>query len=106
MIRVYVRNALMMHMATKMIQYPSNAVVEEDILDGSLAAEHKAVLLCGIDYLDPAVIDGLTAFIKGGGEVLVTLECQVNIPGATKLAVNSTALVDAADAKAADITAR
>ncbi len=98
--------AQMMHMATKMIQYPSNVVLEEDILDGTLAADHKAVLLCDINYLDPPVIDGLTAFIKGGGVVLVTSECQVNIPGATKLDVNATALVVAADVEAEAITAR
>ena len=98
-------NAMMMHMATKMIQYPSNVVLDEDVIDGSLAADHKAVLLCGITYLDPAVLDGLAAFIKGGGVVLETAECSVNIPGATKLDVNDAALLAAANVQSAATTA-
>ncbi len=77
---------MMMHLATKMDHYATNVVLDEDVLDGSLAAEHKAVLLCGIDYLDPGVIDGLAAFARGGGVVLVGSECKVKIPGATILA--------------------
>ena len=85
--------------ASKLAQYPISVIVDEDIIDGTLATNHKAVLLTGIDYLDPAVVSGLEAFIKAGGVVLTTAECTVNIAGATKLDVTTMALSDKAVAQ-------
>jgi len=73
------------YMATRLAQYPLSAIVEEDILDGSLADSHKAVVITGVDYLDPAVVEALTDFAKTGGLVLVTDDVTFAIPGATKL---------------------
>lgn len=73
------------YMAMKMNQYPMNIVLDEDILDGTLAANHKAILLTGLDYLDPAVIASLELYAKTGGVVLVTADCKINVAGAVKL---------------------
>jgi len=73
------------YMATKLMQVPISVILEEDILDGSLAASHKAVIVTGVEYLDPAVIDALADFAKNGGVVLVSDDVKLNIPGATKL---------------------
>jgi len=73
------------YMASKMIQQPMNVVLEEDLLDGTVAAGHKAIIISGVVYLDPAVIAALTDFAKNGGLVLVGDEVKIDIPGATKL---------------------
>ena len=44
------------YLAGKMIHIPFMPVIEEDILDGTLAAHHRAVILPGIDHLEPNVI--------------------------------------------------
>jgi len=74
-----------LYLATKLIQQPINVVLEEDVLDGSLAESHKAVIVTGVTYLDPAVVAALADFAKTGGLVLVGDEVTVNIPGATRL---------------------
>ena len=71
--------------AAKLLQVPISVILEEDILDGTLAASHKAVMIAGVDYLDPAVVDALADFAKTGGLVLVSDDVPVAIPGATKL---------------------
>jgi hypothetical protein len=73
------------YLATRMLQQPITVVLEEDILDGTLAAEHKAVLVTGVEYLDPQVVAALADFAAAGGAVLVTDECTVTIPGAAKV---------------------
>ena len=75
----------LVYLVGKMIQVPLFPIVEEDVVDGTLAAYHKAVVLAGINYLDPKVISALEGFITGGGSVLVSDDCQVQIKGATKL---------------------
>lgn len=80
------------YMATRLTQYPINAILDEDIVDGTLAASHKAILLTGIEYLDPTVITGLESFAKQGGLVLVTADCKIKIAGATALNVEPEAL--------------
>ena len=75
----------LMYLASKMAHYPFTAVVDEDVLDGTLAANHKAVVLTGIRYLDPAVKAGLEEFAAGGGAVLMTDDCAVPVTGAQKL---------------------
>jgi hypothetical protein len=61
--------------------------VDEDVLDGTLAADHRAVVLTSIDYLDPTVVAALERFIAGGGRVLLTGDCTVPIRGAVQLPV-------------------
>src|SRR5205823_5654232 len=75
------------YLAGKLLQQQFLPVVEEDILDGTLANDHKAVILTALDYLDPEVIKGLEDFAAGGGLVLLTGDCKVAIKGAVKLAV-------------------
>lgn len=76
------------YLATKILQYPFQAVLEEDILDGSLAANHKAVVITGVKHLDAPVIAGLADFARGGGLVLVTSDVPFAIPGAVKLDID------------------
>ncbi len=76
------------YLAGKLIQQPLAVVLDEDVRDGTLAADHRAVLLAGLDYLDPAVIASLQDFISIGGLVLTTADCTVAIPGAKRLDVN------------------
>jgi hypothetical protein len=79
------KNLPLTYLAGKLIAQPFLAIVEEDILDGTLAAEHKVLILTSLDYLAPEVIKELEAFIKGGGRVLLTGDCAVQIKGAVKL---------------------
>jgi len=74
-----------MYMASRLTQYPLSIIVEEDIVDGSLADSHQAVIITGVDYLDPAVVAALADFTQNGGVVLVTDDVDLAIPGATKL---------------------
>ena len=82
------RDKLMfVYLASKLIHQSFFPIVEEDILDGTLAANHKAVILAGIDYLHTRHIKALEAFAANGGLVLLTDDCQVAINGAQKLGV-------------------
>ena len=47
---------LQLYIASKMAHIPLWPVVEEDILDGSLAAGHKAIVLAGIERLDERMV--------------------------------------------------
>ncbi|MCL2701487.1 MAG: hypothetical protein FWE88_07320, partial [Phycisphaerae bacterium] len=82
----------MVYLACKIIQQPTTVVLEEDVLDGTLAAAHKAVIVCGVEYLDPGVVDALADFARNGGLVLVTDEVKVNIPGAIALDASTRSL--------------
>jgi hypothetical protein len=77
----------LVYLAGKLLQQQFLGVVEEDILDGTLANDHKAVLLCSLDYLDPKVVRGLEDFAAGGGLVLMTGDSTVTIRGAVALPV-------------------
>ena len=82
------RHAAAMHslyLASKQIQTPFSPVVEEDILDGTLAAFHRVIVLGGIQYLDPRVVAALEAYAASGNTVLLTDDCTVAIKGATRL---------------------
>jgi hypothetical protein len=81
------QNLPLVYLAGKMLQQQFLAVVEEDILDGTLANEHKVVILTSLDYLDPKVIAALEEFAAGGGLVLMTGDCTVTVKGAKKLSV-------------------
>jgi hypothetical protein len=81
------KNLPFTYLAGKLIQQPFLPVLDEDILDGTLAAHHKALILTSIDYLDPEVIAGLEDFIKQGGLVLRTGDSKVQVKGAVNLGV-------------------
>lgn len=77
------------YLSGRLIQQPFLTVLDEDVVDGTLASDHKAVVLTAIDYLDPDVVKALEGFIEQGGLVLLTADCTVAIKGATKLAVKA-----------------
>ena len=77
------------YLSGRLIQQPFLTVLDEDVVDGTLASDHKAVVLTAIDYLDPDVVKALESFIEQGGLVLLTADCTVAIKGATKLAVKA-----------------
>jgi hypothetical protein len=76
---------LLPYIAGKMTHVALFPIVEEDVTDGTLAAHHRAVLLPGINYLEPKVIAALETYIENGGHVLVSDDSQVKIKGATPL---------------------
>ena len=75
------------YMAGKALQRHFMPVLDEDVIDGTLAAQHKAVVVTSVDYLDPRVVAGLEAFAAGGGLVMQTADCTVKIKGAVNLGV-------------------
>ena len=75
------------YIAAKMAHYSAMPIVEEDILDGTLAVNHKALFIHSVAYLDPRVITALEGYIAAGGVVLLSDDCQVTIAGAQKLGV-------------------
>jgi hypothetical protein len=81
------RNLMFTYLAGKLIQQPFLPVLDEDVRDGTLAANHKAVILTSLDYLDPEVIVGLEEFVGQGGLVLMTGDCTVKVKGAVNLGV-------------------
>ncbi len=93
-----------LYVATRLTQYPVSFVLDEDILDGTISAEHKAVVIAGVNYLDPAVITGLTDFTAKGGVVLTTSDTTISIPGAVKLDITPDALVKSAQENSNNLT--
>ncbi len=81
------RNVVFTYLAGKLLQQQFMPVLDEDILDGTLAAEHRALILTSIDYLDPEVIKGLELFAAAGGLVLLTADSSVKVSGAIRLEV-------------------
>ena len=81
------QNLTYTYLAGKLIQQPFQSVLDEDVLDGSVASDRKAVVVTLVDYLDPKVARGLEAFAAAGGLVLLTADCTVQLKGARKLAV-------------------
>ncbi|HYE05979.1 MAG TPA: hypothetical protein VEL07_10730 [Planctomycetota bacterium] len=73
------------YLAAKLIHQPAQFVVDEDVVDGSLAAHHRAVLLPAVSHLDAPVIAALERFVAGGGLVLLDADCTIEIAGAVKL---------------------
>jgi hypothetical protein len=69
-------------LAGKLRQRTFQPIVDEDVVDGTLAARHRAVILTSMDYLAPEVLDGLAAFIAAGGKVFATADSEVQVPGA------------------------
>jgi hypothetical protein len=81
------KNVMFTYLAGKLIQQPMQVVLDEDVRDGTLAANQKAVILTSLDYLDPEVIAGLEDFAKRGGLVLLTADCKVQVKGSVRLGV-------------------
>ena len=81
------RNVPFTYLAGKQLQYQFMPVLDEDVIDGTLAAYHKAIILTSIDYLDPKVVKGLEDFIESGGLVLMTSDCELELEGAIDLGV-------------------
>jgi hypothetical protein len=79
------RNMQFTYLAGKLLQHQFLPLLDEEVLDGTLAAQHRAIVLTSIDYLDPGVVTGLEDFIKQGGLVLLTADATVSINGAVKL---------------------
>ena len=77
------------YLAGKLLHVPFQTVVDEDVVDGTLAANHKAVVLSSIQYLDPKVVTALESFAFSGGLVLLTGDCAVQVKGATRLAAKA-----------------
>ena len=73
------------YVATTMIQQPFFPIVEEDVLDGTLAANHKVLIVAATEYLDPQIISALETFIANGGTVLLGDEARIQIKGAKKI---------------------
>jgi hypothetical protein len=80
-------NVYYTYLAGKLIQQPLMPIADEDIVDGTLAAHHRALVLTSIDFLDPAVVTALQAFIAAGGKVYKTADSEVEITGAIDLGV-------------------
>jgi len=91
------------YLATKMSQYPTNVVLDEDVIDGTLAANHKAVILSGLQYVDPAVKSALERFAAAGGFVLMTDDCTLNIAGAAKIGARNDRYWNARERRIAEI---
>jgi hypothetical protein len=75
----------LVYLAGLRLQTPILPIVEEDVLDGTLAANHRAVILTGIQSLDPKVVAALETYVEKGGTVIVGDECALQIKGATRL---------------------
>src|SRR5262249_7799134 len=80
-------NLPLTYLAGKMLQQQFLAVLDEDVLDGTVANEHKAIVVTSVDYLDPKVIAALEDYAAHGGLVLMTGDSTVTIKGAKKLDV-------------------
>jgi hypothetical protein len=76
------------YLAGKMLQQQFLPIVDEDVVDGTLAAHHRAVILSSVRFLDPAVVGALEEFAAAGGLVLLAGDSTVSIKGAINLGVN------------------
>lgn len=75
------------YLAGKILQQQFLVVLEEDVLDGSLINDHKALIITSVDYLDPRVVKELERFIANGGLVLLAGDCKAQIAGAINIAI-------------------
>ncbi len=75
------------YLAGLLSRLPTDTVVEEDILDGTLSDRYRFLLLTSIDFLDPEVVAVLETFIEQGGVVMKTADSKVQIRGAVELGV-------------------
>ena len=84
----HVRVLQYVYLAGKMTQHPVMPIVDEDVADGTLSANHKAVIVAGVNHLDPEVLAGLEAFAADGGKVLLCGGGTLKVKGAADLGVN------------------
>ena len=91
---------LELYFASKMAHIPLFPVVEEDIMDGTVAANHKALIITGVESLDPKVLSSVEEYIAGGGIVFLTDDCTVKIKGAKMLGAEAPLTVNQIAAKA------
>ena len=68
--------------AGQMMQQPFLPVLDEDVMDGTVAAHHRAIIVPGVTYLAPAVVAALEAFAADGGLLICTADTTVAIKGA------------------------
>ncbi len=78
-------NLPLTYLAGKLLHQPFLPVVDEDLLDGTVANDHKAVVLTSIGFLDPEVVAALEGYAAAGGLVLLTGDSTVKIKGAITL---------------------
>ena len=76
-----------------MIQTQIYPIVEEDIVDGTLAGQYRAIVIPTINALEPPVIRALEAFAASGGLVLVSDDSKVAIKGSTRLGAPTQAAI-------------
>lgn len=62
-------------------------VCREELLRGE-AYQYEALLLWNADWLSQSEADGLARYMARGGKVLLDKSCAVELPGATRLAVD------------------
>jgi len=79
------RNLVFSYLAGKLLQHQFLPVLDEDVLDGTLAAHHKAIILTSMDYLDSDVVAALEQFAARGGLVLITRDSTLEVKGAVTL---------------------
>lgn len=79
------RNLVFSYLAGKLLQHQFLPVLDEDVLDGTLAAQHKAIVLTSLDYLEPDVVTALEQFARQGGLVLLTRDSALKVNGAVTL---------------------
>ena len=72
-------------LAGRMCGRPFDTVMDEDVIDGSVLANYRAIFLTHVTALAPAVVTGLEQYIAKGGAVLMTKDSTVTIKGATVL---------------------
>jgi hypothetical protein len=75
------------YLAGLLSRLPTDAIVEEDVLDGTLSDRYRFLLLASIDFLEPRVVAVLEDFIAQGGVVMKTADSKVEIAGAVDLGV-------------------
>ncbi len=76
------------YLAGKLNQQHFMTVVEEDIIDGTLAQRYKVLVIGAVSYLGDGVINALEDYIADGGKVLV-YDSTVVIEGAIDLGVKA-----------------
>jgi hypothetical protein len=82
------RNVMFTYLAGKLLQHQFLPLADEEVMDGTLAAHHRAVILTSVDYLHPDVVAALEHFASVGGLVLATADSTVRLNGAVKLEVS------------------
>jgi hypothetical protein len=91
---------LELYFASKMAHIPLFPVVEEDLLDGTVATNHKALIITGVESFDPKVQAAVEGYIAAGGIVFLTDDCTVKINGAKMLGAEAPLTVNQVAAKA------